>query len=423
MVCSAREHRHRRISVVCSAAVLWYILSVSRGLLLRAQLAFQLREMCQAAKRRLWIASPYVGSWQVRRILGRQWWDNGALDVRLLTDKDEEQLNRETVLRFSQKGTVKTLRGLHGKVYIADDAVLLTSANLTITAFSRKHELGVILNGATARSAIAQFKDWWEIAKDVPLDQVTNLPKQKFENGRENNRASLPTPSRLPPDPGDFGGQGFVRLFGDYSDFLKHYRYLAEIYSELPRVWPKTPLYLEIDGMLDYLYHHGGTPSKPYTKLPPRELTDKQMFRQIRRWATEFQKWAKVQEYDNGTWRRYNSRRIRTLLAPSRISTLTKSQAREVAKSLNCMGDPRVLNRFLDNNRIAQIRKGWSTLIGASKKDLPIDEMSECAEMLYGFKRSSVQELLGWYAPAKFPLRNRNVNAGMRFLGFDTRPA
>ena len=41
-----------------------------------------------------------------------------------------------TLQQFFRRGEVKTLRGLHGKLYIADDFVLATSANLTGIAFS-----------------------------------------------------------------------------------------------------------------------------------------------------------------------------------------------------------------------------------------------------------------------------------------------
>ena len=87
------------------------------------------------------------------------------------------------------------------------------------------------------------------------------------------------------------------------------------------------------------------------------------------------------------------------------------------------MNDHRVLNRFLHypQNTPSRIKKAWGVLLH-HRKALPTDEMARCASSLYGFKKSSVQELLGWYWPNRFPLRNRNVNSGLRFLGYDVRP-
>jgi hypothetical protein len=353
-------------------------------------------------------------------VLGSTWWETNGFDVRLLTDTEEKRLNRETALRFAQKGQIKTLRGIHAKLYIADDSVLLTSANLTVTAFTRKYEAGIVLKGAAGKSAVSLFELWWEHGKNFSISSVMELPRKHLKQTGEENPDHLPEPSGLPPDPGSFGGPKFVQLFGDYSDFLKSYRRLATDYDRVPRLWPDIPLYLEIDAFLDFLFHHGQRPSKPYTKLPPRSLTPEQIATEIRKWANKFQTLARREWEHDGKWRKTNAQRIRRLLSANRVMKLRRSEIEQIAGSLNCMGDRRVLNRFLRGNTIATVRNAWAKLIFGADKDLPIDEMSECASVLYGFKRSSVQELLGWYMPTRFPLRNRNVNAGMRFLGFDT---
>ena len=134
------------------------------GILCRPKLGSQLRRMCDKIGTRLWIASPYVGSWEVRKVLGRRWFDGDSIDVRLLTDPDERIINRNTALRFAEKGTIKKLRGLHAKLFIVDDQVLLTSANLTYSAFAMRHEVGIVLDGDAARSAVSQFESWWKMA-------------------------------------------------------------------------------------------------------------------------------------------------------------------------------------------------------------------------------------------------------------------
>src|SRR5215471_1343685 len=110
-----------------------------------------LRSACDSAQQRLWIASPYVGGWQeVRRIVGRNWWDDTRIGIRLLTDGKEGGLNRTTAQRFDQRGDIRDLRGLHAKLYIVDDSVLLTSANLTGAGFAKRYETGIWLTGSSA---------------------------------------------------------------------------------------------------------------------------------------------------------------------------------------------------------------------------------------------------------------------------------
>jgi hypothetical protein len=91
-------------------------------------LAHSLRKACDAAKHRVWVATPYVGAWpSVRRIIRRAWWDDKAINVRLLTDPEERGLNHFTVKILVKRAKIHCLRGLYAKVYIVDDAVLLTS--------------------------------------------------------------------------------------------------------------------------------------------------------------------------------------------------------------------------------------------------------------------------------------------------------
>lgn len=84
-----------------------------------------------------------LADWEGREVLGRHWFDASKINVRLLTDPEERVVNKDTALRFAEKGTIKKQRGLHAKLFIVDDQVLLTPANLTYSAFARGHEIGV----------------------------------------------------------------------------------------------------------------------------------------------------------------------------------------------------------------------------------------------------------------------------------------
>ena len=69
-------------------------------------------------------------------------------------------MNSGTLLRLMNRGTVRTLPGVHAKTYIIDNVVLITSANLTET-FTKRREIGALLDAAESVDAIDVFESWW----------------------------------------------------------------------------------------------------------------------------------------------------------------------------------------------------------------------------------------------------------------------
>lgn len=375
----------------------------------------------RSARKRLWIASPYIGSWKsVRCILGRKWWDDRNIDVRLITDEDCAP-NGETLKRFEQRGTIHHLQGLHAKLYIVDDFVLLTSANLTDAAFTRRHEAGVILDGAQSQAAITLYNEWLS----MPTVRLFNWAKfedliHRNRTGGEDAPETLPQLHNLPPDPGDFGGHALTNIFLDYERFLSFYAILRDTYVAVQqRTWPTILINFEIDGFLDFLYRHDvDLPSKPFATSPPRLLTPSSRTQEVKHWAKRFAVWAE-QNKEDGNWKVENAKLVHRYLSRAHIESLMRAEIEQVAKVLNSMNDHRQLNRFLNakQNTTAVIRNAWKTLLHDSG---PLTQrMSICAGRLFSFKRSSTQELLAHYDPESYPIRNLPVNAGLRFFGLE----
>lgn len=140
------------------------------------ELVDELRNRADGFRNRLWIASPYVGSWQaVQCVLGISWYARAGISVRLLTDwsDDSQYLNPDSVRRFAEKGEIKHIPGLHAKVYIVDDSVLVTSPNLTETAFPKRLEVGIFLSGGEEKEIIDLYQHWWkDEAGDLPAEWV-----------------------------------------------------------------------------------------------------------------------------------------------------------------------------------------------------------------------------------------------------------
>ena len=134
-----------------------------------SDLVNELRRNCDRIKNRLWIAVPFIGGLDsVKKIIGRQWIDNNEISVKLLADIDEfNNFNSKTVTQFYQQGEIKHLAGLHAKIFITDDTCLITSANLTNTAFTKRHEIGIFLDETNSAKAISIFNSWWKKAEEV----------------------------------------------------------------------------------------------------------------------------------------------------------------------------------------------------------------------------------------------------------------
>jgi len=389
------------------------------------QLSQQLRRLADSIQRRLWIVSPFVGGWSaVQCILGVAWRNDPAIDVRLLTDiENDGALNASSIKQFESHGQIKHLRGLHGKVFIVDDHALMCSANLTGAAFSKRYETGVFCTPSESEPLIDLFDQWWNSKNtSIPPDGWTaKLSKRKNNpNDEEASAAPLPTINPLPPKPlGDA-----VVTFGDYAAFLTCYRELAGIYSSAgPPLWPSLPIYLETDAFLNFLFHDAPRrPSRPFVKRPPRNLNSIRRVADVKKYRAEFARWvhtdSRAEEFKQhrlATWQT-----VSKMLSRRRIDKISRSDVKKVVEGFHSMRAVDITPaRFLRpaNNDLRTIRQAWKRVLYPDP--IPLESaMRQCKDSLYGFGKSSIQELLGWHDPKTYPIRNANSNAGLRFFGY-----
>lgn len=388
-----------------------------------------LRNLCDNVERRLWIASPYIGSLNsVTKILGGKWLKESKVSVRLITDVAElSRLSKDTISAFENRGVVKSLRGLHAKIYIIDDHVLITSANLTATAFSKRYEVGSIFKKSGAKNTIKIFETWWnDNAEKLPLKWWLNLKAKKHdhESSEDKDGKGLEILWELPKSPRLSKKTKTSRGFLDYTSFCDRYADFRSLYAKHQRINQNIPLNFEVDGFLDYLFHHGDRPSQKYGKLkgnpiiPPRSLDSEKKTKEISKYYRSFKEW--VEDGNDITWRSNASHLIRSKLSIDSIESIERKDIKEISNKLNCMNSlPLNKARFVnpDNNNLHTIRKAWYLLLHGNE-DLQV-RMTACREILKFFGSSSVQELLGFYYPKEYPIRNSNVNAGLRFFGYD----
>ena len=397
--------------------------------LMGQELVDTLRKSCDKATKRLWVASPFIGHWAtVRRVLGRKWIDDAGFSVRLITDiLNANNLNYETLKYFYDRGAIKEIKGLHAKIYIIDNDTLVTSANLTSTAFSKRYEVGVFLYDKEAIKIIDLYEEWWgKIAVNIPSNWLPKIAhKHTKTTDEEAAGRSLKTRWNLPPDPGA-PGKALAQRFLDYEAFRAIYKDFANIYANIQRVMPNLPLYLEVDSFLNYLFHNAqGKPSNKYYHSKPRQLTEEQRRREIEKYALLFKKWIAngSDGVETTPWREKFYKTIKELLSKENIDKLDRERIKKVVDCLHCMNSMAIQkHKFLNprNNDIHTIQSAWKDLL-YGEGPVPV-KMNRCKEKLSNFGRSSIQEILGNYNPDEYPLRNTNCNSGLRFFGYDVSP-
>lgn len=384
-------------------------------------LVTELRRLSDKVSSRLWVAVPYIGSpTTVRKILGKEWFDLPSVSVKLITDtSDLSCVDTETIQYFHNRGQVKTLTGLHAKVYIVDDTCLITSANLTNTAFSKRHEIGVLLNSKEAEQVIETYKSWWRKASNVKPETLTKIFKTKTTS-KEEKAVPLPKLFDLPNDPGSFI-KNLSKRFLNYDRLVADYEDFALKYSSIQRLWKDKPIYLEIDGLFNYLYHHAPkTPSKDYSLKAPRNLTEKRQLEEIKKWALSYKQWNKTEKDNNDIdWRVNNSKKLKRLLAPTNAKSLNKSEIEEILSSLNSLNSyPINRTKILNNNSLGDIRKALDNLVNGKEQ---LAERMNKSNSIKHLGTSSMNEILGFTNPDKYPLINKNSNSGLRFFGYQIK--
>ena len=363
-----------------------------------------LREHCDQAKERIWIASPYIGNFKdVQKIIGGNWM-RSHIDFRVLTDVESGFIRHDTYTGFiaSPRTEIRSLFNLHAKIYLIDDWCLLTSANLTGMAFSARHEVGQVVS--VPEQVVKLFDQWWKKAQAVS-SVPKSLPKSLAD------REDLPKPKRLYKLPQYTSGAGdqFLKKCDQFKEFASLYESVTGRNQQM--VSDGFTLYEEVDYFFNYLYHdHPYQPSKEYTK-EVRSLNSRE---------EEIRHYFELMSYESKKerWRLDRRNRIRELLPFKAGSSPRKEKIEEVLDCLHCLHSyPINKTKILSENDPRSIARAWNKLINAPFINAQL--LEEVIGEIKNFGMSSACELIAWYYPKKYPMINRNSESGMRFFGFD----
>ena len=364
-----------------------------------------LREHCDQAKKRIWIASPYIGNFKdVQKIIGGNWM-RSHIDFRVLTDVESGFIRRDTYAQFKESPNteIRSLLSLHAKIYLIDDWCLLTSANLTGMVFSARHEVGQVVSGL--EQVVQLFDQWWRKAQAV--SSVPKSPSKTITDKEDSNKYKVLY--KLPKYTSGASDQ-FLKKCDQFKEFTSLYESVTGRNQQM--VDDGFTLYEEVDYFFNFLYHdHPDMPSKEYTKVV-RSLTSREVKQEIRRYF-------KIMSYESEKeqWRLNRRNRIRELLPFEAGSSPRKQEIKDVLECLHSLCSyPINMTRILSNNNPRSIARAWNRLIKASSINSQL--IKEVIGKIKYFGMSSACELIAWYYPEKYPMINLNSESGMRFFGY-----
>lgn len=381
------------------------------------ELVNTLRQMSEGAQRRLWVYTPFLGSWaSVKRILGDDWRLKWAVQVRLLTDiRNKGWIDPETYTEFKKRGEVATLPGLHAKIYVADDHVMITSANLTQTAFQKRYEAGIVRKCTAADELYLAYL--WNSSRTIPSSWKPR--KHKWTGDRdEQGSGGLGAKWNLPDSPRRTGDASYDNRLAAFADFRGLYL------KYVKRVWPRSPVYFEIDSFLNYLFHeHPNTPAQVYRYGGRARVSHATRVARLKRYHALYRSWVDTTDADDHGHREEYHRKLRRILGPSKIQTATWKDIEGALSHVwalqgNPLNKAKFFNRGTEtNNRLPDVRNAFRVLFDDSQGPMS-SRFRYCREQLVGFGPGAVGELIGYYYPDQFPIANNNSLSGLRFFGY-----
>lgn len=377
-------------------------------------LAKTFRSHCDSVKYRVWICAPFIGGINdVLHIIGGSWKRND-IDFRVITDIETGFIRQDTFNEFIENhpNSIRSLKSLHAKIYIVDDWCLISSANLTGTAFSKRYEIGT--DDVNINSMEAFFNSLWENKKTKLVISWSKAKKQsqiEFEDGGVgyDKLTNLPTYSA-----GMEKVDKYLAQCSKYKAFAKTYEKITGRCQDM--VDDGFTLLQEVDYLFDYL-EHVACISKELTNVQKRTESSKSFL--IRKYFKEISEHYKRYR-GNGSRRVENARLVKELTSPSRIKTISAKEVRAVLDTFNCFGLGRDMrghaSNFIKKNSLSDIRYHWDALLNHG--DITSEKVNECCKLRH-CSDSSVSELIAWRFPDKYPIMNTCSKKGLWFFGVD----
>jgi hypothetical protein len=380
------------------------------------------RELAEKAEKRLWIAVPYIGTYQtVQEILGSSWLKKHKISFKLLTDVNElNRVSASSIMSLKKRGLILSLAGLHAKIYVIDDNCIIGSANLTRTSFTKRYEGAILLSPNESHKAISLFESFWGKGKSISDAELIQIQKGKGgpqeDEGIYNGLATL---SKL-HQTSLFKEEDLGKQYLSYTSIVEQFKDFAKKYQNAigKRLWQSVPIYYEVDCFLDYLFAHAaGKPSHPYKYLKGRNLTVKQQINILQIQINLFKEYIeekniKPKNYRDATviFKRNLSKKNYNKLSWAEIKRMLWHTNSGSSQPINIS---KITNP--NNNNLSTVRTLLYQLVNSDEQ--LESRMHECSK-IFGIGKSLMNETLHFYNPTLYPLINLRSCSGLRYFGY-----
>ncbi len=377
-------------------------------------LANTLREHCDSAKNRIWICSPFIGSEKdILRIIGGSWKKN-EIDFRVITDIETGFIRHDTYNEFinNHPNSIRSLKALHAKIYIIDDWCLISSANLTGTAFSKRYEIGT--DDVDVKEVETFFDSLWK-SKDTKSVTSWRTGKKHSQSEFEDGEVGYKQLTKLPPYSAEMEKMDkYLAQCSRYIAFAKTYEKITGRCKDM--VNDGFTLLQEVDYLFNYLEHVAYV-SQKLTKV--RQRTESSRNSLIDKYFEKMS--ANYTQNRNHELRRIKSTKlVQKLTSPSKIKTIKEEDVRRVLDTFNCFGLGSDMHghasNFIKENSLEDIKFHWDALLNHG--DITAEKVKECRKLRH-CGDSSVSELIAWRFPDKYPIMNTCSKKGLWFFGID----
>jgi hypothetical protein len=379
------------------------------------------REFADKAERRLWIAVPYLGTYEtIQQILGSSWLTKHKMSFRLLTDVNElNSMSASSVMALKKRALVRSLVGLHAKIYVIDDTCIIGSANLTKTSFTKRYEAAMFLNAKEAVKAIELFETFWKKGKNIN-DTELQINKKRSSKEDEGINKGLATISNLHKT-NIVKRESLSKKYLSYNSIVEQFKDFAHKYQAAigKKVWTKVPLYYEVDSFLNYLFAEAPRkPSHPYKYLKGRKLNRKQQDAFLKKYVKLFRNYIIENNIKPGNYE-YATNMFREDLSRNKYSRLTWSDISNMLKHTNSGYSQPINITKATNSRNNDLRMMRNLLYNLVNGDDQLEwRMYECDKNIYGISSALMNEILHFYNPQVYPLINLRSCSGLRFFGY-----
>jgi hypothetical protein len=176
------------------------------------------------AKNIFWVCSPYLGL-DSHEVFSRKIMEAPPKDIRFVFRLNMLSVRRgevnpyeiEYFMEHFTRSSIRTNDAFHSKIYIFDDAALVTSANLSKSAFQTNIEVGVLLQQEQVKKAKSFFERLWKISKPVRnlngYKSAWNKAKAKRKPSEDQYSKRPITPhTRIKPWNEDTANKWFMRI-------------------------------------------------------------------------------------------------------------------------------------------------------------------------------------------------------------------